>query len=158
MSECDSWARALKTAQDAIDEVAPSRALIENPNVLKSKELQETLLDNKNKSELSRRIEKLGEMIRIWKQVQVAGAPLSEIAVKAASKVKTHGKTCVGMEWVVRKLTLETPNDPSAVQEFVTGLKSKLKAKGIVIPGYMQKALGKVARVEGAPEREDSLA
>ena len=73
-----------------------------------------------------------------------AGLLLSETAAAKARAERKHGKTCIGLEWALRKIVKEAPTEAKEVPRHVKMIKEKIKTKGSVLPPYLVAALDKM--------------
>ena len=136
----EQWCQAVKVCTDKVRDSCVTPATLENPQLLVKAEMQKLLLENPDKEKLSQSIEELGLAVRATDDLKKAGVPMKDFIFGDAKAARKLGKTCIGMEWALRKL-LQEPSDGTKVAEHMQMIKAKLKHKGTEVPLYMWKAL-----------------
>ena len=137
----EQWCHAVKVCTDKVRVSCVTPATIENPQLLVKPEMQKLLIDNPDKATLSLSVEELGFAVRATDDLKKAGVPIKPVISGDAKAARKLGKTCIGMEWALRKLLQESPSDGTKVADHIQMIKAKLKSKGTEMPAYMWKAL-----------------
>ena len=57
-----------------------------------------------------------------------------------------HGRTAVGVEYVLNQFEKHFPTDPADVQKYATEIRALMKTKGIKLPEVLQQELAKLSK------------
>jgi hypothetical protein len=129
----------------SVSAAAPSRAFVANHNLLISDDLQKVLFESPKKAELSAAVGAVSDAFALTIGLMRDCLLLSETAAAKARAEKKHGKTCIGLEWALRKILKEAPTEEKEAPHHVKMFKKKIKTKGSVLPPYLVAALDKMS-------------
>jgi len=139
------WDADLEMISSWVSAAAPSRAFVANPKLLVSDDLQKVLFESPKRAELSAAVGAVSDALALTIGLMKAGLLLSETAAAKARAEKKHGKTCIGLEWALRKLLKEAPTEAKNLADHVKMIKEKIKTKGSALPPYLVAAMDKMS-------------
>lgn len=131
---------------------APPLVLLTNKMVCTDVELQKTLLDNPHKGELSHDVESLSAAVREWMTLKGHGLFTAETTreVAKAEITKNHGKMAICVEYCMRKILREAPEDPAELASHTKKILAKVSRKGVQLPEYLANLLQTIEKTAAA--------
>jgi hypothetical protein len=109
---------------------APASLVIDDPNILTSERKQALVLNNPNHLKLVDLQIHISQAIDLATKLTQHGYKVSDDIQTDLGKTKTYSKQCLGVQYVLRELSDNKPNDPAAAKKLGTELLSCLKKKG----------------------------
>ena len=131
----------MKSHVEHVNQACPPSSLIENPKLCNNVDLQKALLDNPRRAELSTSLQALSDGLRAWKMLRLKGVESHKRDVESAKRAKDRAKTAVGVEYAMRKILREPPEEAHRVPEHAKRIMAKLKEKGIATPAFLAQLL-----------------
>jgi hypothetical protein len=131
----------LEMISSPVSAVAPSPGFVANPKLLVSDDLHKVLFQSPKRAELPAAVGAVSDALALTIGLMKAGLLLSETAAAKARAEKKHGKTCIGLEWALRKLLKEAPTEAKDLAHHVKMIKEKIKTEGSVLPPYLVAAM-----------------
>lgn len=120
--------------------------------LLTDEEKQRIILDAPDLARLSEVVSDVSLVARALRLAHDQGVPGTSDLAKAASMAKQHGKVCVGVEYTLRRLVRELPNDASKIPEHARNILAKLSSKGIKLPPGLSDALHRLVKTAKSAE------
>ena len=115
MTACKvSWTKALNDGAANITKTFPNAAIINNPELLTDKSLQELVFHNPHRDALPKHVQTLSAHLNHVKLAQSRGIPIPQelkLAHKNASEAKVFGKTALGVDYCLDKVLHNPPPD-----------------------------------------------
>ena len=153
---------AKKNKKDLIEHL-PAKALIDNAKLITTADMQNLLFEKVAAAVESGLYGEAGNLLNLFKRWdQQASKPLPENNKERSdlSKARKYYRQCVAVDFVIRELVKNCPQDPTLLQGHAASIKQKLSAKGIgeggavTLPAYLNLAIEKLAKVDSAAAEE----
>ena len=128
-------------------DITPSPEDVAKEKILEDAPLHAALLDDSKRSRLPGLVVEAKNVVTMYSFCASCGLSLLQPAeMQRLKDARSHGRMCVGVAYIVDHLKNKYPEDPAKVPAFAKDLTSKLTAKKIPLPSFVNARLAKLAK------------
>ena len=143
------WGDELQIAHSRGVGACPATTLIDDPQILSDKQLQDQLFKNPQRSALSKLYKELSTLLWFLKKASDSQVPITEhlkTCIGESVKLKRRMKCAIAVDWLLDQILNNMPEETADIREWARELGRKLLSKSAKVPDFNHALLNQLHR------------